>query len=264
MLLILVLIKACIDALQLLGPVVMQWQCFWAPFSYGNNIGAVYCSHSFLGRWFGLVHDLDSKLCLVVCNSFERWWASWPVEFWHLYHNFDIVQTFEAIVLCFYNNRICVSIYEGKGNYSIIILTNQLDVKLADFSYIATVNWQVNFQLSLADRVLDWAFDIKAHQWDSGLQIKTETEVLDVLHIVLLVVARDKLKIILLLRRHVLSITFNLDVRLCLFWALQSNEIRTILIKICALLVNLVPESVLRCICRHRQSINLINLHWFC
>ena len=124
MLLILVLIKACIDALQLLRPVVMQWQCFWAPFSYGNNIGAVYCSHSFLGRWFGLVHDLDSKLCLVVCNSFERWWASWPVEFWHLYHNFDIVQTFEAIVLCFYNNRICISINVGKGNYSIIILTN--------------------------------------------------------------------------------------------------------------------------------------------
>lgn len=58
-----------------------------------------------------------------------------------------------------------------------------------------------------------------------------------------------------------LIITFNFDVRLSLFGALDSNESRTTVHIVGSLLLNLVSQSLFCCECWYWNLVNLIYLH---
>ena len=71
-----------------------------------------------------------------------------------------------------------------------------------------------------------------------------------------------ELKIVMGLIWQSILLTFNLDVRLSLFWALDSDEAGATLLIFCSFILYLVPEAFFSCKCWHWELVNLVYLHW--
>ena len=95
------------------------------------------------------------------------------------------------------------------------------------------------------------------------MQIKFQSQLLNVFHVVLNIFAGNKLKIILSFHvQYILFCAFYLNIRLSLFRALDSDERRTGLFIVRTFLLNLIAETFFCVVCWYWQFINLIHLHW--
>ena len=91
------------------------------------------------------------------------------------------------------------------------------------------------------------------------MQVKIKAEVLDVLHVVLLVVTSDELEVVPGFLRQVVRIALNLDVGLRLLGALDLDEAGTALLVLRALLLDLVAQPILGGIRWHWNFVHLVH-----
>lgn len=175
-------------------------------------------------------------------------------------HYSHVVQAFKSFVLGLNNDLIVIPVDSSEWNWPLIEVVDQLNVKVAHLHVVASVGRHWNGQRSLPQSVLDWAIDLKRHQVDLGLQIELEGEELGVLDVVLFVVAGNELELVACLGWRVMLAALDLDIGLGLPWALDSDEARTTLLIVIALLLDLVAEAIGACVSRHWHLVDLVDL----
>ena len=99
-------------------------------------------------------------------------------------------------------------------------------------------------------------------QVEARLNIEVQTELLNVLHVVLLVLACDQFEVIARLRwQSELQEALNLDVGLGLLWTLHCDEAGTALLIIGAFLLDLIAKALFGGKGGHGEFVDLIHLH---
>ena len=150
----------------------------------------------------------------------------------------------------------------SEGNRPACEVRYQLDVQTAGLYNVTIVGRHRDCQLALSYAVSDGTLNIEMVKVKPGLNVELQTELLDILNVVLLILAGYQLKVIpLLKRKSILRLAFDFDVGLGLFGAFDRDEVWTTLLIVRAFLVDLIPKTLVCRVSWQRKLVDLINLH---